>query len=112
VSDLIVRRRRELRNPTCAVSCSFAPATTLILSVRARAQTILTPTAWVLFSSFSSDPATVADNIRFGRPSATRSEVEAAARAVGGDQVIANLPHGSTPRSASTAPCCLRGSAS
>jgi ATP-binding cassette, subfamily B, bacterial len=36
----------------------------------------------------------VADNIRFGRPEASRAEVEAAARAVGADQVIANLPHG------------------
>jgi ATP-binding cassette subfamily B protein len=48
----------------------------------------------LLFSSFNSNRATVADNIRFGRPSATRSEVEAATRAVGADQVIANLPHG------------------
>jgi ATP-binding cassette, subfamily B, bacterial len=36
----------------------------------------------------------VADNIRFGRPDATHAEVEAAARAVGADQVIAGLPHG------------------
>jgi ATP-binding cassette, subfamily B, bacterial len=36
----------------------------------------------------------VADNIRFGRPEATRAEVEAAARAVGADQVIAALPNG------------------
>jgi ATP-binding cassette, subfamily B, bacterial len=36
----------------------------------------------------------VADNIRFGRPEATRAEVEAAARAVGADQVIAGLPAG------------------
>ena len=34
---------------------------------------------------------TVLDNIRFGRPEATRAEVEAAARAVGADQVIAGL---------------------
>jgi ATP-binding cassette, subfamily B, bacterial len=34
------------------------------------------------------------DNIRFGRPEATRAEVEAAARAVGADQVIAGLPDG------------------
>jgi ATP-binding cassette, subfamily B, bacterial len=52
------------------------------------------PQEGFLFSSFNSDRATVADNIRFGRPSATRAEVEAAARAVGADQVIANLPHG------------------
>jgi ATP-binding cassette subfamily B protein len=37
---------------------------------------------------------TVVDNIRFGRPEATRAEVEAAARAVGADQVIAGLPDG------------------
>ena len=36
----------------------------------------------------------VLDNIRFGRPEATRAEVEAAARAVGADQVIAGLPDG------------------
>jgi ATP-binding cassette, subfamily B, bacterial len=36
----------------------------------------------------------VADNIRFGRPEAGRAEVEAAARAVGADQVIAGLPAG------------------
>src|SRR5512133_3631643 len=43
------------------------------------------PQEGFLFSSFSSDRATVADNIRFGRPSATRSEIEAAARAVGAE---------------------------
>ena len=37
---------------------------------------------------------TVLDNIRFGPPDATRSQVEAAARAVGADQVIAGLPDG------------------
>jgi ABC-type multidrug transport system fused ATPase/permease subunit len=37
---------------------------------------------------------TIADNIRFGRPEATRAEVEAAARAIGADQVIMALPHG------------------
>jgi ABC-type branched-subunit amino acid transport system ATPase component len=37
---------------------------------------------------------TVLDNIRFGRPEATRAQVEAAARAVGADQVIAGLPDG------------------
>jgi ABC-type multidrug transport system fused ATPase/permease subunit len=37
---------------------------------------------------------TVADNIHFGRPEATRAEVEAAARAVGAEPVIAGLPHG------------------
>jgi ATP-binding cassette, subfamily B, bacterial len=52
------------------------------------------PSRGFLFSSFDSDRATVADNIRFGRPSASRAEVEAAARAVGAEQVIANLPNG------------------
>ena len=37
---------------------------------------------------------TILDNIRFGRPEATRDEVEAAVRAVGADQVIAGLPDG------------------
>jgi ATP-binding cassette, subfamily B, bacterial len=37
---------------------------------------------------------TVADNIRFGRPGATRAEIEAAAAAVGAEPVIAGLPHG------------------
>jgi ATP-binding cassette, subfamily B, bacterial len=37
---------------------------------------------------------TVLDNIRFGRPDSTRAEIEAAARAVGADQVIAGLPDG------------------
>jgi ATP-binding cassette, subfamily B, bacterial len=37
---------------------------------------------------------TVLDNIRFGRPEATRAEVEAAAGAVGADRVIADLPDG------------------
>ncbi len=36
----------------------------------------------------------VADNIRFGRPDASRDEVEAAARAVGAGQVIERLPGG------------------
>jgi ATP-binding cassette subfamily B protein len=36
----------------------------------------------------------VADNIRFGRPDASREEVVAAARAVGADQVVARLPDG------------------
>jgi ATP-binding cassette subfamily B protein len=47
-----------------------------------------------LFSSFAHGKATVADNIRFGRPEATRAEVEAAARAIGADQVIMALPQG------------------
>ncbi|TDO14039.1 ABC-type multidrug transport system fused ATPase/permease subunit [Mycobacterium sp. BK086] len=36
----------------------------------------------------------VADNIRFGRPSATDAEVQAAATAVGADEFIAALPEG------------------
>jgi ATP-binding cassette subfamily B protein len=36
----------------------------------------------------------VADNIGFGRPDATRAEIEAAARAVGAEPVIDGLPHG------------------
>jgi ATP-binding cassette subfamily B protein len=36
----------------------------------------------------------VADNIRFGRPEASRQEVEQAARAVGADTVIEGLPAG------------------
>jgi ATP-binding cassette, subfamily B, bacterial len=37
---------------------------------------------------------TVADNIRFGRPGASRAEIEAAAAAVGAEPVIAGLTHG------------------
>jgi ATP-binding cassette subfamily B protein len=37
---------------------------------------------------------TVADNIQFGRPGASRAEVEAAAAAVGAEPVIAGLPYG------------------
>jgi ATP-binding cassette, subfamily B, bacterial len=36
----------------------------------------------------------VADNIRFGRPEALREDVEAAARAVGAEPVILDLPDG------------------
>jgi ABC-type multidrug transport system fused ATPase/permease subunit len=36
----------------------------------------------------------VADNVRFGRPDATRAQVEAAAEAVGLDQVVHRLPGG------------------
>jgi ATP-binding cassette, subfamily B, bacterial len=36
----------------------------------------------------------VADNIQFGRPEATRAQVEAAARAIGAEPVILALPHG------------------
>jgi ATP-binding cassette subfamily B protein len=52
------------------------------------------PQEGFLFSSFGSEKATVADNIRFGRPEATRQEVEAAARAVGAEPVILDLPNG------------------
>jgi ATP-binding cassette, subfamily B, bacterial len=52
------------------------------------------PQEGFLFSSFNSDRATVADNIRFGRPDASRAEVEAAARAVGAEPTIMDLPHG------------------
>jgi ATP-binding cassette subfamily B protein len=52
------------------------------------------PQEGFLFSSFGSERATVADNIRFGRPEATRDEVEAAARAVGAEPVIMDLSHG------------------
>jgi ATP-binding cassette subfamily B protein len=53
------------------------------------------PQEGFLFSSFdSSRPATVADNIRFGRPDATRAEIEAAVRAVGAESVIGDLPKG------------------
>jgi ATP-binding cassette subfamily B protein len=37
---------------------------------------------------------TVADNIAFGRPGASREEIEAAARAIGADEFIAALPAG------------------
>jgi ABC-type multidrug transport system fused ATPase/permease subunit len=37
---------------------------------------------------------TVADNIRFGRPTATRAEIEDAARAIGAFEFIAALPEG------------------
>jgi ATP-binding cassette, subfamily B, bacterial len=52
------------------------------------------PQEGFLFSSFGSEKATVADNIRFGRPEATRAEVEAAARAIGAEPVIMALPQG------------------
>jgi ATP-binding cassette, subfamily B, bacterial len=52
------------------------------------------PQEGFLFSSFAHGQATVADNIRFGRPEATRQEVEAAARAIGAEPVILELPDG------------------
>jgi ATP-binding cassette subfamily B protein len=54
----------------------------------------LVPRKGFLFSSFAHGKATVADNIQFGRPEATRAEVEAAARAIGAEPVIMALPHG------------------
>ena len=56
--------------------------------------TVRTPQNRLLFSSFGSEKATVAENIRFGRPEATPAEVEAAARAIGAEPVILALPHG------------------
>jgi ABC-type multidrug transport system fused ATPase/permease subunit len=53
------------------------------------------PQEGFLFSTFDSTrPATVADNIRFGRPDATRADIEAAVRAVGADPVIEAMPKG------------------
>jgi ATP-binding cassette subfamily B protein len=52
------------------------------------------PQEGFLFSSADSRSATVADNIRFGRPDATRAQIEAAARAVGAEPVIAAMPNG------------------
>jgi ATP-binding cassette subfamily B protein len=53
-----------------------------------RSQMGIVPQEAFLFSG------TVAENIAFGRPGATRDEVEAAARAVGADDFIAGLAHG------------------
>ncbi|MEW6305401.1 MAG: ABC transporter ATP-binding protein [Verrucomicrobiota bacterium] len=39
-------------------------------------------------------PATIAENIAFGKPDATRAEIEAAARAANADAFIAKLPQG------------------
>jgi ATP-binding cassette, subfamily B, bacterial len=52
------------------------------------------PQEGFLFSSFAHGKASVADNIQFGRPEATRAEVEAAARAIGAEPVIMALPQG------------------
>jgi ATP-binding cassette, subfamily B, bacterial len=52
------------------------------------------PQEGFLFSSFNGGSATVADNIGFGRPDATRAEIEAAAVAVGADAIIRRLPQG------------------
>jgi ABC-type multidrug transport system fused ATPase/permease subunit len=53
-----------------------------------RRQLGIVPQEGFLFSG------TVADNISFGRPDASRSEVEAAGRAVGADDFISELPEG------------------
>ena len=53
-----------------------------------RAQMGIVPQEGFLFSG------TIADNIAFGRPDATRAEVEAAAAAVGADRFVAALEHG------------------
>ncbi|MFA9198306.1 MAG: ATP-binding cassette domain-containing protein, partial [Aquirufa sp.] len=53
-----------------------------------RSQMGIVPQEGFLFSG------TVLDNIGFGRPDATREEVEAAAEAVGASEFIARLPHG------------------
>jgi ATP-binding cassette subfamily B protein len=53
-----------------------------------RAQLGIVPQESFLFSG------TVADNIAFGRPDATREQVAAAAAAVGADRFIAELEHG------------------
>ena len=55
-----------------------------------RAVVIVTQESF-LFSSFAS---TVADNIRLGRPDATRAEIEDAARAIGAHEFITALPNG------------------
>jgi len=55
-----------------------------------RAVVIVTQESF-LFSSFAS---TVADNIRFGRPDATRAEIEDAAKAIGAHEFITALPNG------------------
>jgi ATP-binding cassette subfamily B protein len=53
-----------------------------------RSQLGMVPQEGFLFSG------TIADNIAFGRPDATRDDVEAAARAVGADDFIRRLPNG------------------
>ncbi len=56
---------------------------------------------------------TVADNIAFGRPDATRAELEAAARGIGADAFIRGAAgRASTPTSASAAAGSRRGSGS
>src|ERR671926_261077 len=53
-----------------------------------RSQLGMVPQEGFLFSG------TIADNIAFGRPHASRDDVEAAARAVGADEFIRRLPNG------------------
>jgi ATP-binding cassette subfamily B protein len=53
-----------------------------------RSQLGMVPQEGFLFSG------TIADNIAFGKPDASRADVEAAARAVGADEFIAKLPNG------------------
>jgi len=53
--------------------------------------TILRIAAFIFAALFS---GSVADNIRLGRPGAPMRDVEAAARAIGADDFIANLPQG------------------
>ena len=53
-----------------------------------RSQMGIVPQEAFLFSG------TIADNIGFGRPGATREDIEAAARAVGAHEFIAGLEHG------------------
>jgi ABC-type multidrug transport system fused ATPase/permease subunit len=53
-----------------------------------RSQMGIVPQEGFLFSG------SIGDNIAFGRPDATEEEVEAAARAVGADEMVAGLEHG------------------
>jgi ATP-binding cassette subfamily B protein len=53
-----------------------------------RTQLGIVPQEGFLFSG------TVAENVAFGRPDASRAEIEAAAAAVGADRFVRELPHG------------------
>jgi ABC-type multidrug transport system fused ATPase/permease subunit len=70
-----------------AVSLDGVPLTDLAEEDLRRAVVMVTQDGFLFSGS-------VADNIAFGRPGATRPEVEAAARAVGADAFIAQLPLG------------------